>query len=366
MGFKVVFEQDEEERVKVIKIPIELKKPFGKPKKHVEGELVLEWEKALGYRENPFKGEILEPAGKYAVNFENEKEKVNLFIISDKKFGTIIGEKGTGKTIFLKWLEEQLEKFKYKVVVKYMDWSGVKTNTKFVKELFKPSSGFKGLSEKGLSEIEVENFDKKLKESIRDKKYVLLIDNLQKLTKERFLVLDTLIAMNTQIIIAGDKELMNSIDSIRGWLDDRGIRFVDDLKIKLEGISLKGAKEMIAKRIAKVGGKSFYPFDEELLKKIWLKGKRNPVKIMELCNDYAIELSVKKSEGLKVEDIRSYQKDGIKLEKAEVEDDFFESEEQDVKGKDYKIKVINKSEYVVMEEEESKDKKKYVIKGKKK
>ena len=50
---------------------------------------MLEWEKALGYKENPFKRVILEPVSTYIANLENEKERLNLFIITNKKFGTI-------------------------------------------------------------------------------------------------------------------------------------------------------------------------------------------------------------------------------------------------------------------------------------
>ena len=367
MGIRFVLDRNEEERIKVIKIPITLKRPITKKEGGRKEEFVLEWEKALGYKENPFKRVILEPVSTYIANLENEKERLNLFIITNKKFGTINGEEGAGKTTLLRWLEEQLQNFKHKIVVKYIDWQQAKTNIRFVKELFKPSSGFKALAEKELNGIDTENFDVKLKEELRDKKYVLLIDNLQKFTKERFLFLDKLIAMNTQIIVAGDKELINSLDSIKYWLDGRGIRLADELKIKLEEISLKGAREMIAKRIAKAGGKGIYPFDDELLKKIWLKAKRNPSKMIELCNDYAIELSVKKSEGIAIEDVRSYQKDGVKLEKPEPEDEFlFEEKDDFTKGKDYKIRVINKSKGVVIKEEKSKDAKRYVIKGRKK
>lgn len=372
MGIRVLFEGNGEERIKVIKIPIALKRPGASKEKTGEREFVLEWEAALGYKENPFKIEIMSPVSKYIANLESEKERANLFVITNKKFGTVTGEEGAGKTIFLMWLEEQLQKFKHKIVVNYIDWSEAKTNIRLVRELFRPSSGFKAFSDKELDGIDTENFDVKLKEELGNKKYVLLIDNLQKFTKERFLFLDKLITMNTQIIITGGKELSGSLDSIRSWLDGRGIHLKDELNVRLDEISLTGTKEMIAKRIAKAGGKSLYPFDEELLKSIWLKAKKNPKRIIELCHDYAIELSVKKSDGIKIEDIRSYQKDGIKLEKSEPEDDFLIEGNDDaaaaVRGKDYKIKVINKNESVVMEEEkgEEKKKKRYVIKGRKK
>ena len=105
--------------------------------------------------------------------------------------------------------------------------------------------------------------------------------------------------------------------------------------------------------------------DEELLKKIWLKSRRNPARMIELCHDYAIELSVKKTEGLEIEDVRSYQKDGVKLERSAPEEAFFsESKEDATRGKDYKIRVVDKSKGVVIQEEKGMDTKKYVIKGK--
>jgi len=244
MGIKFIMERSEEEKIKVITIPIVLKKPSLKNKKPDDKEFVLDWENALGYKENPYKNKIIAPVSKYIADFELEKEKLNLFIISNKKFGTIIGENGSGKTILLKWLEEQLQKFKSRIVIRYIDWPEVKINIRFVKELFKPSSGFGAFSEKELNDIDADNFEVKLKKELGNKKYVLLIDNMQKFTKERFLPLDKLLAMNTQIIVAGGKDLTSSLDSLKYWLDGRSIKVPDELNINLEGISLKGAIDM--------------------------------------------------------------------------------------------------------------------------
>ena len=358
MGIRFVFERDkEEEKVTKIKIPIELKSRFKRPVKEQEG-FVLDWERALGYRENPFKREILEPVSRYIANLENEKEKLNLFVITDKKFGTIIGPEGSGKSSLMKWLGEQLEKFKYKIAAAYIDGSEAKTNIKLVKGLFKPLSGFK-FSEDELASINTDNFDSKLKEALGEKKYVILIDNLSSISKEKFIVLDKILSMNTQVVFAGTSSLSSSLDSLKEWLEDKDIRLIDELKIKVEGIPLKGAKWMLKKRIEKVGGKGIYPFDEDMVKRIWLRAKRNPSRILELCNDYAIEMSVKKREGVKIEDIRSYQKDGVKLEKPEDVDDDFLMESKDEKkerGKDYKIQVIKRNEGVVIKEQKGKRK----------
>ena len=73
-------DRNEEERIKVIKIPIVLKKSIISKEKPSEDGFVLDWERALGYKANPYKNEILEPVSSYTADFDIEKEKLNLFI----------------------------------------------------------------------------------------------------------------------------------------------------------------------------------------------------------------------------------------------------------------------------------------------
>ena len=70
--------------------------------------LVLDWQKKLGYSRDPFDPNIPKPASKYLVGVKALQERVNLFLIKDERFGTIAGDKGRGKTMFLTWIDEEL------------------------------------------------------------------------------------------------------------------------------------------------------------------------------------------------------------------------------------------------------------------
>ena len=131
MGFiKFKFAKDKEEKpIKTVKLGKkknkeikEIKHKVVKPiKKEGKKSFILDWESELGYSENPFKIKILSPVTNYIAGYEKEKNRINLFIINNEKFGIISGQYGAGKTILLKWLYEQLQKYKEKVIVLFLN-----------------------------------------------------------------------------------------------------------------------------------------------------------------------------------------------------------------------------------------------------
>ncbi len=82
---------------------------------------VLDWYTVFNWEEDPFKDVILSPIEYSFVGYENEREKINSFIIKNKRWGTIEGEKGKGKTIILRWLEFELNKYKSRIITISVD-----------------------------------------------------------------------------------------------------------------------------------------------------------------------------------------------------------------------------------------------------
>src|SRR3989338_653167 len=72
----------------------------------------LDWYKELGWSQNPFTTENLEPIDHFVTGYGAEQQKLNYFVIEQYSFGTINGSSGMGKSVLLTWLMYELEKYK--------------------------------------------------------------------------------------------------------------------------------------------------------------------------------------------------------------------------------------------------------------
>ena len=96
---------------------------ISKPK---DDQFIIDWDKELGWKQNPFLAKIGYPPDKFIAGYNEERLKINLFVIKKYYFGIIAGDKGTGKTALLRWMEYELNKHKDKLYVNFID---VKTLT---------------------------------------------------------------------------------------------------------------------------------------------------------------------------------------------------------------------------------------------
>lgn len=362
---KLRFEKDKEERpIKTIRLAKregkEVKPKIGKPVKREEKSFVLDWETELGYSNNPFKDGILEPVGNYIAGYEKERNKLNLFIINNEKFGIITGGDGVGKTILLKWLYEQLKQYKDKIMVYYFTGKVLSQEFILLKSMVNPLlSVYEKKVKKLNKDVNIDVNLSILKRKIGNKKLILLIDDTVTIPRQVLLLVTKIYSiMPLQIIIGCSNQVAQPFRQI-DWLKDR-------LKIQLKGIGIPEATAMIRKRIKGVGGEDIYPFDDNYIKKICKQASYNPKQILALCQNYAIELAVKQVKKKTTKETKV-----IKEEVKEKEEEVGEEEKSVVpvlkevpRTKEYKIRVVSQgSEAISLDDLKKKEKQsKYNIK----
>ncbi len=374
---KFKFEKDKEEKpLKKIevgkggkkKIKEEAKPKVDKLVKKKEGEkkktFILEWDSELGYSGNPFKDEILIPVSNHIAGYEKERDRINLFIINNEQFGIISGESGIGKTILLRWLYEQLQQYKGKVLVYYLNGKVFSQEFVLLKSLVNPLLNLYEKKVKKLNkDVDMERNLSLLKGKLGSKKLVLLIDDVVIIPKQVMLLLKKMYSiMPLQIIVACNNQAAQQLRA------DEGLK--DRLKIQLKGLDVQEARSMIKKRIKSFGGEDIFPFDDNHIKKICKIASYNPKQILYLCQHYAIELAVKQVKR-KLPKESQVVKEEVKEEKEEVKEDEGSSEVPVLKEiprtKEYQIRVIHQgAEAISLDDLNKDDKGNYKVKTVKK
>ncbi|MBU0756879.1 MAG: ATP-binding protein [Nanoarchaeota archaeon] len=254
-------------------------------------DFVLNWKKALGWREDPF-----EPAAtsvEYLGGYENEREKLNLFILKCSKFGTVIGKQGAGKTIIIHWLKANLSKHKGTFKVVTLDNEDLKSDEKTVRTLIEPFTTehpIRGMLEKRkIKSLTKNTVDQYLKEHLKSKRYILLVEDAHLLKRQDIEMIHQILEINnTAVILSGRKELSKIHLKHLGK---------DELGFELKKLSFAGAKEMIRKRVESVGGTEIWPFTDKILKDLFSIADYNPSKILQLCQERVKELAIEVKSG---------------------------------------------------------------------
>ena len=357
MGFiKFKFERDEDENddKALFEIPISKgggstseKKSSGKEAE--AKKFILEWDKELGYTADPFEDKILEPVDDFFIGYDRERQRINLFVINNHKFGKIIGESGVGKTIALMWLYEVLKGHKNKIFVSFID---AKKLAKGFSLLDEPLSSLVGFYDKKIKkvklDIDVDSNVKLLKSKVGQKKIVLLIDNFEYIIKDNLMLLDKLLEFDNIHVVVAEANDAQPV----GIVKER-----DALNITLKGLSFDEAREMIKRRIERFGGKGIYPFEEKHLEKIYEDSKKNPRKILEISRERAIEASVRKIK-------KSFKKE--EAEDDELQKNLSEIDKAAKRVKsEYKIEAIKKpaDDVVIVDKKGKKKEPDYIIRS---
>jgi len=275
-------------------------------------QFVLDWYKELSWHNNPFTPKILEPVEEFISGYNDERQKLNLFVIEKHQFGIIAGEPGTGKTMLLKWLCYELKKYKDRIITNIIN--GTKSERTFLKELVHPLLGW---HEKFLfkphKKLNIDNISDFIKKKLGySKSYVVMIDNAQDLSKQNVFILKQMseLKIPIQIIICGEKKAIDASDCSL-------FKFKDDLKINLKGIDEDSALQMLKYRIERFGGKETEPFDGFIFNKMYKKCENNPLKLLELSYKEAVNISLKRvQEKDKKDDSVFEQKEAPKKEEA--------------------------------------------------
>ncbi len=309
-----------------------------------KSDFVLEWDRALGFRGDPFADKIFTPINKFLVDRKDEKEKLNWFFIKNYFYGVIVGEPGVGKTTMLKWLEDRLRKYN-RIHAVYINAAVFKEQVNIMHKMITPLLSFyEKVITKPHTKLLSADFLGFLKKKLGHKSVALLIDNAQHLTDKNLEMIKGLRKQGLKLqvtITSTQKEYEKSRLAEIGQ---------DELNITLRRLIFDEAKEMIKLRVKAFGGKGIYPFSEEDLKKLYEKADKNPREFIRLCRDKAIKILIHKREVLKKEVSKEREAKPLKtsLKKGKVRDEKV----------DVKIRKAAKKEV----EEEKKEEKKKMIK----
>ena len=286
-------------------------------------QLIMEWYRVFGWHSSPFEDEVLEPIENFIVGHDKERERINYFLIENKRFGTISGESGNGKTMLLTWLRKQLEKYPDRVIADFfvgsdndfienVVWSVLTFGERayvrgIVDSPLRAGAQFirRKLQRKRASLIEVFECIRKKQhraEDIQDllrfvkgrcgkRNLVILIDDVGFMSQHNLTFLKALLYEDfpVQIIAAGTS---NGIE--RSQVKKFGEK--DSLHIRLRALPDDEFKELISKRIAYYGGKGTHPLSESELHKLYEKGNRNIKRALNLCADATIKLALRQKQ----------------------------------------------------------------------
>jgi len=226
------------------------------------------WYEKFGFSDNPFK---LSTDGKFLVGLEDVKKEVIQRIMSEDII-LIIGSTGTGKTTFLRWLE-----------------NNKKLNSGNIKPVFL------GLLENRKTREDMYNHLKRgILDSLFKKKYVVLLDEANDIRKEYSEALKEMVEKpNTHIksivMTNIDDELNNLTDSFKKRISAK-------IRVKL---SKEELIEMIKKRVNYYGKN---PFNDDALEEIIVRSGMNPRDILKNCEK--VLLNAKKIDNISADDVR--------------------------------------------------------------
>jgi hypothetical protein len=251
-----------------------------------KGSLVLKWTRVFCWRDDPFKPELWYPINEFIIIEKEKKSALNHFLVNGEDFGTITGDAGSGKTAFLHWVKWELDEHHPEVIACLVDSAEKKVTEQLLrKKLMIP---FLNLYQKTVSrpfeDMNNEEIVAYIKEKTNRSPFVLLIDEPQNITEKAMEILELLqkSGIKIEVIVAGQKE----------DLKKSGIKGKDSLKFELDGLDTALTTQMLAKRIECVGGSGTYPFDQQSIKLLREHAKGNPLKLLELAKEKAIQLSI--------------------------------------------------------------------------
>lgn len=257
---------------------------------NTKGDFVLEWDKALGYKGDPFADKIFTPITDFLVNRNDEKEKLNWFFIKNYFYGSIIGEHGVGKTTMLRWLENRLKKYN-RIHSVYLNAAVFREQINIPHQMLSSLLSFyeKNLS-KPHTKLSSSDFMGFLKKKLGNKSVALLIDNAHNLTDKNIELLKSLReeGLRFQIVVTSSPH-----DYEKSRLPELEH---DELKITLGRPNFEESVEMVKKRIENFGGKGITPFTVGILRELYDKADKNPRQFLHLCRDEAIKILLHKKE----------------------------------------------------------------------
>ena len=225
------------------------------------------WYSKFGWRRNPFTLDIFpELFTGYGAQVDVIFEK----IYQRSGHILVLGNKGVGKTILLKWLTETLKK---KFMTVYLP---------------RPAAEFDDLLEFVASNLKIKKrrgrkltiYDLEAKASKEKKGILLFLDEAHEFSVEFERNLRSMGDLNgVNLILAGLLEARDKIKHDSPPFYDRIVQ-----EIVLEHLTLGESRELMKKRIESVGGKDLRPFTEAAVEKIFKMSMGIPRMLLKVCD----------------------------------------------------------------------------------
>lgn len=240
---------------------------------------VLDWQKKLGYRSDPFVPEPRKRVHDFFVARKRERELINLFIIKQDRFGIISGSSSIGKTTLLRWIEEELE---HKVNVLFLKGSILSNKKLFLETLIKKSlNPIEWLIKRDekLSRDEKEPF---LLQKLKKRQLIILVDDARNLSSDNIVLLQRILNSSSRV------QIIFTLERVLKMHEEFAH---DSIHLSLKPLSEKERSELLKKRLELVGTVDSFPFDSQEMKR--LVATENITILLKEARDKAIELSLK-------------------------------------------------------------------------
>ena len=269
-----------------------------------ERQFIYYWYKEFSWSADPFKKSIPVPIDAFIAGYEEERNKINHFIIENKRSCFIESDEGMGRTSIIKWVKHELASYP-KLHVISLD-SSMNYN-QLVHSLIDGFLSFKEklpFSIKKLSNLVSDenlksiisslmnniSIDYKklvdfLNSRISSKHYVIIMDDVDKLSPENIGLINYLLSndLKAQFILSSSKKFFDKLS-----LKEK------PLKIVLDNMDFDSCVDMIKKRIEGCNGKDTEPFSSNDLKMIYKKSSGNPSLFLDFSREKAIDIALNK------------------------------------------------------------------------
>lgn len=233
---------------------------------------VESWLKKMNWEENPF---TLRIRPSLFVGYREEIKKIALHLREGHKVAMVTGSTGSGKTTFLKFIEEKV-KDGYKVV--YISKPPKKEDLlEIFLDSFKPTLWERIFGRN----VRLHDLHVYISKRLKDKKLLVLLDEVHESDLGTLEWVRTLCDQveDMQLILAGlptiDEILRKNLETLRS-------RVVT--KIDLITLNREYTRELVRRRVESVGGKDIIPFTESVIDDIYKKTGGFPREVLKLCN----------------------------------------------------------------------------------